>query len=171
MAMVDALDFLSVNQTLDGTSYSAMCKDFGVPKDAFAGEQPMHVLVTCLGDFTLGTALTIQVLGYNDIEAMSDVFIISQSEVIKAAEIKLGRQFTLPLPSVNKKYKRLCLKYVVTGGTESSKTFNDDPCPPNPLLPSMAKDTKVDNTFNAVILRNSASTITYAYANEDKEYQ
>lgn len=172
MAMVDALDFLSVDQELKGTSYSAMCKHFGVPKDAFANEQPLHVLVTCKGDFKLGTDLTIQVIGYNDAEALSDAFIISQSKLIKAAELKLGTHFTLPLPPVDQKYSYLCLKYVVGGGgVESTDPMNTDPCPPNAVLPSMREDTPKDNTFDAVILRNSSTTVTYAMANEDKRFQ
>lgn len=171
MARVDALDFLSREQELKGTSYSALCKDFGVPKDVFSGEQPLHVLITCLGDFTLGTDVTIQALGYNDFENLSDAFIISQTKLIKADELKLGRQFTLPLPSVDQKYSYLCLKYVVGGGgVESTDPMDGDPCPPTPVLPSMAQDTKKDNCFNAVIVRNSATTITYAMVNEDKRF-
>lgn len=170
MAIIDALDSLSVKQELKGTSYSALCKYFGVEKDAFAGEQPLHVLVTCLGDFTIGTDLVIQALGYNDAENLSDAFIISQTKTIKADELKLGRQFTLPLPPVDQKYSYMCLKYVTTGGAEQTDAMPTDPCPPNALLPSMATDTKLDNTFNAFIVRNSASTVTYKMANEDKVF-
>lgn len=170
MAIVDALDFLSVNQELTGTSYSQMCKEFGVAKDAFAADQPLHILVSCLGDLTAGTDVTIQAIGYNDFENLSDAFIISTTKLIKADEVKYGRSFTLPLPAVDQKYSYLCLKYVVTGGAEQQDEMPTDPCPPNAVLPSLGKDEKKDNCFNAVIVRNSSTTLTYAYNNEDKAY-
>lgn len=165
MAIMDALDILSDEQVITGSCYSQRAKYVGNPKDWGMGGLPRYVNIYAKGPCTIGTNMTFMVVGYSDLEGMSDVFPISQSQQFKKEDIDVGFAVSLPIPPVNKKYKYVAVQYVSDAGDDDAD-LAEDLCPVKPVLND---DEPVENCFSAFITFVPETDVEYMYSNYDKD--
>lgn len=165
MAYMDALDVLSEKQVITGTSYSTRAHHCGAPSDWGNSGTQRYVQINALGPLTLGTAITFQLIGYNDKEGMTDVMVLHSTDAIPNADITSKFKIFLPISITSKKYAYLCVKYVVTGGTEDQEEHEETLCPPDEVN---SYPDEIENAFTAFITLTADTGLQYPYANPDK---
>lgn len=166
MAIIDSLEILSDEQVITGTCYSQRAKYVGNPKDWGMGGLPRYVNIYSKGAFSLGTNITFMIIGYNKEDDLSQAFVITQSPTFATADIKENTAISLLIPPVNRKYKYLAIKYVVTGGTDDEGELSENLCPVKPVINA---DEPKENCFTAFIAFIPETDVEYMYSNYDKD--
>lgn len=167
MARIDQLDVLSDHQTIEGTTFSDRAKIVGVNSSDWGhGGLPRYVAICCEGAFTLGATLEIKLLGYTEPD-LTDAFVINTTGPVKQADIEQGKGWYLLVQPTGRKYKYICLKYIVADVGDDADDTHEEGESMCPTLPMLGIPEPKDNTFTSFITLAIDSQITYPYANPD----
>lgn len=166
MAYMDALDLLSEKQVITGTSYSTRAKHCGAPSDWGNSGIPRYVQINALGPLTVGTAIQFHLVGFNK-EDLTDAMVLHSTDTYQAADITAKFKTFLPISITGKKYSYICVKYVVTGGTEDEEDHEETLCPPDEVN---SYPEEIENGFTAFVTAVADTGLQYPYANPDKMF-